>query len=179
MKLTHKILILALILISIPILIPIFTAKDYSIQREITINKTKNEVFDFLRFLKNQDKFSKWANMDPNMEKSYTGVDGTVGFISSWKSKKEDVGSGEQEIKQIIAGERLEYEIRFIEPFEATDKASLTTESISPNQTKVVWRFDGRMDYPMNLMLLFMNFEKMIGDDLEIGLENLKSILEK
>jgi hypothetical protein len=114
MKLTHKILILALILISIPILIPIFTAKDYSIQREITINKTKNEVFDFLRFLKNQDKFSKWANMDPNMEKSYTGVDGTVGFISSWKSKKEDVGSGEQEIKQIIAGERLEYEIRFI-----------------------------------------------------------------
>jgi hypothetical protein len=31
----------------------------------------------------------------------------------------------------------------------------------------------------MNLMLLFMNFEKMIGDDLEIGLENLKSILEK
>ena len=40
-------------------------------------------------------------------------------------------------------------------------------------------RFDGKMNYPMNLMLLFMNMDKMIGKDFESGLKNLKTILEK
>jgi hypothetical protein len=35
------------------------------------------------------------------------------------------------------------------------------------------------MKYPMNLMLLFMNMEKMVGGDLDKGLQNLKSVLEK
>jgi hypothetical protein len=34
------------------------------------------------------------------------------------------------------------------------------------------------MKYPMNLMLLFMNMEKMVGNDLGNGLKNLKTILE-
>ncbi|MEX2593845.1 MAG: hypothetical protein WD426_13810 [Anditalea sp.] len=47
------------------------------------------------------------------------------------------------------------------------------------NQTKVKWGFNGHMNYPMNLMFLFMDFEKMIDDDLETGLYNLKTALEK
>jgi hypothetical protein len=35
------------------------------------------------------------------------------------------------------------------------------------------------MPYPMNLMLLCMNMDKMIGKDLETGLTNLKGVLEK
>lgn len=34
------------------------------------------------------------------------------------------------------------------------------------------------VNYPMNLMMLFMHFEKMIGDDLVTGLSNLKTELE-
>jgi len=35
------------------------------------------------------------------------------------------------------------------------------------------------MKYPMNLMFLFMDFDKMLGDDLQTGLDNLKTVLEK
>jgi hypothetical protein len=35
------------------------------------------------------------------------------------------------------------------------------------------------MKYPMNIMLLFINFEKILGKDLEITLRNLKDIQEK
>jgi hypothetical protein len=35
------------------------------------------------------------------------------------------------------------------------------------------------MNYTMNLMLLFMNMEKMVGNDLSTGLNNLKQVLEK
>jgi len=64
------------------------------------------------------------------------------------------------------------------EAFESTEPAYMTSESVSENQTKLKWGFSGHMDYPMNIMILFMDFEKMIGDDLDTGLKNLKSVLE-
>ncbi|MFC0181067.1 SRPBCC family protein [Pseudarcicella hirudinis] len=112
------------------------------------------------------------------MKKTYSGTDGTVGFISAWEGN-DDVGKGEQEIKKITEGERIDFELRFIKPFEATSPVFMTTQSISDNQTKVTWSMSGNMPYPMNLMLLFMNMEKQIGGDFETGLNNLKGILEK
>jgi hypothetical protein len=54
----------------------------------------------------------------------------------------------------------------------------MITEPVSENQTKVRWGFNGHMNYPMNLVMLFMDFDKMIGDDLATGLQKLKTILE-
>lgn len=179
MRTLKKILIAIVIIIAIPLVIALFVKKDYSVEREITINKPKQEVFNYVKYLKNQDNYSKWATMDPNMKKTYRGTDGTVGFVSAWESDKDDVGTGEQEIKKITEGERIDFELRFIKPFEATEPAYMTTESVSENQTKVKWGFSGHISYPMNIMMLSMDFEKMIGDDLETGLLNLKSKLEQ
>lgn len=179
MKILKKILIVIAIIIAIPLIIALFVEKDYAVEREITINKSKQEVFDYVKFLKNQDNFSKWSTMDPNMKKTYRGTDGTVGFVSAWESNDENVGVGEQEIKKIAEGERIDFELRFIKPFEATEPAFMSTETVSENQTKVKWGFSGHMNYPMNIMMLFMDFEKMIGDDLQTGLSNLKTVLEK
>lgn len=179
MKTIKKILIVLGIIIVIPFIIALFVKKEYDVAREIVINKPKTEVFDYIKFLKNQDNYSKWANMDPAMKKTFTGTDGEVGFISAWESKDENVGMGEQEIKKITTGERIDYELRFIKPFEATDNAFMTTATLNDNQTKVTWGFNGKMKYPMNLMLLFMDMEKMLGDDLQSGLDKLKIELEK
>lgn len=178
MKILKTILIAVGILIAVPLIVAIFVKKDYEVEREITIDKPKEEVFDYVKFLKNQDNYSKWATMDPDMKKTYRGTDGTVGFVSAWESDNKDVGKGEQEIKKITDGERIDFELRFFEPFESTEPAYMTTESVSENQTKVKWGFSGHMDYPMNIMMLFMDFEKMIGDDLDTGLKNLKAELE-
>jgi hypothetical protein len=179
MKTLKKIVIVIAILIAIPLVIALFVKKDYTVEREITINKPKTEVFDYIKYLKNQDHYSKWATMDPAMIKTYRGTDGTVGFVAAWESKKDDVGTGEQEIKKITEGEKIDFELRFIKPFESTSLAYMSTEAISDNQTKVKWSFNGHMKYPMNFMMLFMDFDKMIGDDLQTGLNNLKIELEK
>lgn len=179
MKIIKKILIAVVIIIAIPLIVALFTKKEYAVEREVIINKPKQEVFDYIKFVKNQDNYSVWAKMDPAMKKEYKGTDGTVGFISAWDSQIKDVGKGEQEIIKISDGERLDFELRFKVPFEATDNAYMTTETIAENQTKVKWGFEGKMNYPMNFMLLFMDMEKMLGTDLEIGLTNLKQVLEK
>jgi hypothetical protein len=166
-------------LVAIVLIVPLFIKKDFAAVSEIIINKPKQVVFDYLKYLKNQDNFSVWAGMDPNMKKDYKGIDGTVGFVSAWESENKKVGSGAQEILKISEGERLDFELRFLKPMKATNYAFLTTESQSENQTKVKWGFTGKMTYPMNMMLLFMNMQKMVGKDFDSGLAKLKIILEK
>ena len=179
MSLFIKILLVFAALVALLLITALFIKKDYTIERTVIINKPKQEVFDYIKFLKNQDHFSKWASMDPEMKKEYRGTDGATGFVSAWDSKDKNVGKGEQEILKITEGERVDFEIRFIKPFAGIAKAYMTTDSTGQNQTKVKWVFSSAMKYPMNLMLLFMNMEKMLGNDLETGLANLKMLLEK
>ena len=161
------------------LIIGLFVKKDYSVVKEVIVNKSKSVVFEYLKFLKNQNKFSVWASMDPNMKTEYRGTDGTEGFVSAWESENKNVGKGEQEILKIVNGERIDYEIRFIKPFASTSWANMIVASANENQTRVHWEFTGKMKYPTNLTLLFMNMEKMVGNDLEKGLQNLKTIMDK
>ena len=179
MKILKTILIVVVILVAIPLIVALFVKKTYSVERQITIERPNQEVFNYIKMLKNQNNFSKWATMDPAMKQEYRGTDGQAGFVSAWESDKKDVGKGEQTIEGITEGERIDYDLHFIEPFESRSKAYLVTTPVSDSQTKVTWGFTGKMNYPMNLMLLFMNMESMIGDDLTTGLSNLKNILEQ
>ena len=179
MKILITILIVLAILVAIPLILALFVKKSYSVEREITIEKPQQVVFDYIKFLKNQNNFSKWATMDPAMKQEFRGTDGQAGFVSAWESKDKNVGKGEQTIVGITEGQRIDYDLHFIKPFEGRADAYLVTESLGDNQTKVLWGFTSKMAYPMNIMLLFMNMEDMVGKDLSTGLTNLKRILEQ
>jgi hypothetical protein len=177
MKFLKKLGFTLLALLALILIVALFVNGEYSVRKTVEINRSSDDVFEYVSLLKNQDEYSVWAKMDPNMKKTFTGTDGKVGFISAWDSDNEEVGKGEQEITKIIDGERIEMELRFIEPFEANDNGFINTESIGDNKTKVTWGFDGKIGYPWNLML-FMDMEGMLGPDLQEGLDNLKEILE-
>jgi hypothetical protein len=151
---------------------------EYSVERSVVIDKPKQEVFDYIRYLSNQEEYSVWYSMDPDIRQQYRGTDGTVGFVSSWEGNNE-VGKGEQEIVGITEGERIDTQLRFIEPFEGIADAYMITEVVNENQTRVTWGFESSMPRPMNLILLFLNMENLIGEDYQTGLENLKVILER
>ena len=178
MKILRKILLIIIIIVAIPLLVAIFVDGDYSLEREIAINKNSYEVFDYLKYLKNHENFTVWSSYDPNMKKSYDGTDGTVGFIYSWESDNTNVGEGEQEIIKITPGKTIEYELRFYKPFSSTSPTYFKVEDIESYKTKVKWGFEGKMQYPLNLLLLFMNIEENLSEDFEEGLSNLKSIME-
>ncbi len=164
-------------LIALIIILALVMGKEMNIQHSITIKKPKQVVFDYIKFVKNHDNFSVWNQMDPDMKKEYRGTDGTVGFVYLWESLKEkNVGQGEQEIKQMIDGESIEFEIRFIKPWENKAKSKMKLESIGTD-TKMTWGFYSQMPYPMNIMKGM--FAKILGKDLAKGLDNLKSVMEK
>lgn len=178
MKLLKYIFITLVIIIAIPMLLALFVKNDYAIESEVIINRPKDQVFDYIKYLKNHDDFNTWAQQDTLMRKSYEGTDGKVGFVYKWESDSSDVGSGEQEIKAISDGDRIDYQLRFIEPMESTSTAYMSTEMLSEVKTKVRWGFEGHMDYPLNALLLFMDMESMLKEDLQKGLNALKIHLE-
>ena len=170
------ILIIAAI-IAIPFILALFTKKNYSIERNIVINRPKHIVFDYIKYLKNQDHYSKWVMIDPTKKKSFRGTDGTVGFVYAWDGNKQ-AGKGEQEIIKINEGERMDVEIRFERPFAAIAQAPFIVEELSDNETRLKWGMSSTMNYPMNIILLFMDADKLLGKDLQTSLTTLKGILE-
>lgn len=170
------ILYILLAIVALFIILGMMAPKTYEVSRSIVISKPKKEVFKYLKSLKNQDDWSPWGKRDPNMEKQFTGTDGKVGATSHWKGNKE-VGEGEQEIKNIIEGERIESELRFLKPWKSTSDAFLSTED-AQGGTKVTWGFKGHNKFPMSIMMIFMSMDKMIGKDFEEGLGDLKAKLE-
>lgn len=154
------------------------TPTDFAVEKEIDINKPRAEVFEYARMVKNQNEWGPWFKRDTAMKQEFVGTDGTPGFVSKWTSQNPEVGTGEQQIIKVVPNERVETELRFIQPFESKADAYLTTEDAGSNQTKVKWGFTGSMPRPMNLFLLFVDMNDAVGKDYQEGLTSLKIILE-
>lgn len=176
MKIFMTILIIIGIIIAIPLIAALFIKNEYAIEREISIQKPRQEVYNYVKLTRNQDYYNKWVMQDPAMKKNFRGTDGTVGFVYAWDGNNQ-AGKGEQEIKKITEAEKIEMEIRFERPMTSVCQVQMATESVDATMTKVRWGMQGRNKYPMNLMNLFM--DNLLGKDLEQSLLNLKGILEK
>lgn len=164
-------------IIALLLIIAVFMKKEHYVNREIIINAPKQKVFDFLKLLKNQDQFNKWATADKkNRKEEFKGTDGTIGFIYAWSGNK-SAGQGEKEIKNIIEGKRIETEIRFIKPMRVTASVIFETESLSGDRTKVNLINTGKLKYPLNIMIPMA--ERNFPRDMDESLSTLKYILEK
>ena len=171
------ILLIVVGIIALLLIIALFMKREHYVNREIIINAPLQKVFDFLKLLKNQDQFNKWATADKiNRKEEFKGTDGTVGFIYSWSGDK-SAGQGEKEIKKIIEGKRIETEIRFIKPMRVSAGVIFETKSLSENQTKVNLINKGTLKYPLNIMIPMA--EKKFPKDMDASLSTLKNILEK
>ena len=169
-----------LLILAIAIIICGYYLKtDYTIAREITINRPINEVFRYIKLLKNQNQYSYYNRKDPNTIKSYSGTDGEIGFTYTWSSKINSIGSGTQTITKIIENQSFCCDIQFTKPLPLSSKAEINVASITENQTKVSWVFSGHYKFPLNIIIYFVNLEKLIGTDIASSLVTLKEKLEE
>ncbi len=132
-------------------------------------------MFEYIKHIKNQDYYSKWVMADPNMHKTFTGTDGTIGFIYAWNSEKKG-GEGKQEITGLAEHERITTEIRFVRPFKTVAHTYQTTQTLINHSTKVVWGMTSTSPYPLNLMTALL--KGGLAKDLDVSLNNLKQNLE-
>ncbi|XLS27863.1 SRPBCC family protein [Flavobacteriaceae bacterium M23B6Z8] len=174
---TTLLYIIGTLLLIIIVLIMI-SPSGYHVHRSIEVNKPLGEVFNYVKYLKNQDKWSPWKKKDPQMKQEMKGEDGSVGVIASWDGNKQ-VGSGEQEIVKIVENEMIESKLRFFKPWKSESDAYLKVEETSEGKTKVIWGFSGKNEFPSRIFMTFFNMDKTVGKDFEEGLNDLKEQLEQ
>lgn len=163
-------------IVALVAILALIAPKSIDMERSIIVNQSLDKVHADLRSLQVQDKWSPFADRDPNQERGYKGApDGQVGSIAWWRGNK-NVGEGEQEVKK-ISDRRIDTELRFIKPFKATNQAHFLLEP-APGGTKVIWGFHADYKFPMTIMMLMMNMEKMMGPDFERGLRQYKAYAE-
>ena len=178
MKFIIKLSFACLTFVATVLVIALFLKKDYSITRSIEIECARSDVFEYVKLLDHQMEFAEWLQCDPESGKIPFKQDGEVGCVMRWDSSSEPFGKGEQEILWIEEEERIDCVVRFIEPrqFEVNSSASFSTTETG--KTEVKWTFEGSLDYPFNIMMLFSNMENFVDLNLEQSLKNLKQILE-
>lgn len=169
------IILIILIILAVPAIIALFIPKEYTVEAFTIINRPKHMVFDYIKYVNNQEEYSKWVKTDPNIKKTLTGVDGTVGYVYAWDGNSK-AGAGEQEITGITDGERITTEVRFIRPFKSIAHFYIATEADSEHGTRVTWHMTGKNPYPINLMTAMM--KGALRNDMSISLNDLKKILE-
>ncbi|HSD08809.1 SRPBCC family protein [Flavobacterium sp.] len=163
-------------LIAFLLIVAFIIPKDYTISVSTTINRPQQVVFDYVKMIKNQEKYSVWVMKDPKVKIDYTGIDGTVGAKSSWVSTDDNVGEGSQQIAK-LSDDRIDFNLHFEKPMKGDNTAAMIVEPISIDKTKLTNEFYGHADYPMNLMSFI--FKGFIEKDQAQNLANVKAILEK
>lgn len=166
-----------LLLIALVLVAALFVSKDMSYEKSVTINSSIDKVWENISTLSAMDKWSPWNEKDPNMKKTLTGEDGQVGAKQAWESNVKDVGEGSQTIVNIEKPTLFETKLNFIKPFKSTADGYVRLAD-NNGSTTATWGFKSSMPYPMNLMKIFMNFEKAMDKDFGTGLNKLKSICE-
>lgn len=152
-------------------------ADTYVVERSKKIAAAPADVFTHVASLNEWDKWSPWAAMDPNMTKTYTGDEGTVGSHYHWSGNRK-VGEGEMTVTEIETPSRVAIDLRFIKPFKAE---SVTEMLVSPNGegSQVTWRMTGERTLMVKVMGLFgRTMDKNVGPDFEKGLASLKALAE-
>ena len=175
-----KILVKILALITLLCVIALFVKKEYTITRDILIKNSVDKVYDYVRHHKNQREFNQWLSFDPNTKIELRGnQDGTAGAIMYFESSHKKTGTGEWENTRLVPNERIDLELRFLKPYQFTANGTLYFIETENGHTKLVWEFNSGMPWPKNITLLFMDMNKIIGNDIEATLEKIKLKTEK
>ncbi|WP_372482944.1 SRPBCC family protein [Elizabethkingia anophelis] len=177
MKKFFKIMLWLFAIVFILLTVTMFVlGKKYHYEKSITINATPDKIWPHINSMKALNEWSPYMSLDPDMKRTYSGTSGEVGDTFMWESNKKEAGTGEQKLIEIVLGQSVKTSLHFIKPNEGLGVANLALNS-EGNQTKVTWSLDTEMNYPMNLMKLFM--DGFMDDAYGRGLKSLKEISEK
>jgi uncharacterized protein YndB with AHSA1/START domain len=153
----------------------------FSIQRAAVVKAPAEKIFPLINDFHQWGKWSPWEGRDPAMMKrTYSGATSGRGAVYAWDGNK-NVGSGRMEILDASPPSKIVIKLDFLKPFEAHNTAEFTMlphGDATNAVTNVSWVMHGPAPFMSKVMQVFMNMDRMIGKDFEIGLANLKRATE-
>ncbi len=175
MKILIGIGIFIAVLIGIFAIIPAFIDEDVSFSRTTEIDMPVGVVYSVVKNYEYYKEWSAWSRMDLDAKNELTGTPGEVG--SKWSWDGDTVGIGSLTIEELIPNKSIKSKLEFISPWTATALDLWDFEIVDSTTTSVKWTYSGNAP---TYFMRYMNLatESMVGPQLEIGLSNLKELIE-
>jgi uncharacterized protein YndB with AHSA1/START domain len=147
------------------------------VERAASINAPPGKVFALINDLHSWSAWSPYEKKDPAMKRTFSGAASGKGAAYAWEGNRE-IGMGRMEITDTSPPSLVRIKLDFMKPFEAHNDVDFTLEARG-DSTNVTWAMHGPMPFMSKLMSVFVSMDRMIGNDFEIGLANLKAVAEK
>jgi uncharacterized protein YndB with AHSA1/START domain len=162
--------------IAIVLILAAIKPDTFSVQRATTVRAPAEKIFALINDFHRWGTWSHYEARDPAMKRSYSGPANGAGAVYGWDGNN-NVGAGRMEILETSPPAKIVIKLDFFKPFEGHNTAEFT---ILPqgDATDVRWVMHGPAPFMSRLMQVFINIDRMIGKDFEIGLANLKRLTE-
>jgi len=171
------IVVVLAIVIAIVLILAATKPNTFSVQRATTVKAPPERIFPLINDFHQWGSWSPYENKDPAMKRSYSGAADGKGAVYGWEGNK-NVGSGRMEILDTSEPSKIVIKLDFFTPFEGHNIAEFTMLP-QGDATNLTWLMHGPASLMSKVMQVFINLDKMIGKDFEIGLANLKRLTEK
>ena len=145
------------------------------VERSAFVKAEQAAVFALVSDFREFNKWSPWAEYDPDTQYDYSGPATGVGAKVTWRSEHPNVGNGEQETVEYQPNSMVKTKLTF----DGFDTPSYATFELEPGDggTRVTWSFDANLDTLLGRYMGLM-MDEWVGGDYERGLANLQAMAE-
>ena len=148
----------------------------YTVERSITIARPPEPIYELLVDFHNWPKWSPWEDLDPQLQRSYSGAEAGTGSVYRWSGNRK-AGQGQMTIVEATKPSEVRIDLVFEKPFKGRNDTSFRMVP-DGEATHVHWSMTGNHSFATKVMGVFKSMDKMIGPDFEKGLDQLKRAVE-
>jgi hypothetical protein len=152
----------------------------YEVVRSTSIEAEPARIHPLIDDFRQWPAWSPWEDVDPGLQRTYSGPDSGVGARYAWKGNRK-AGEGSMEIIG-SSPERIEVDLAFLKPFENRNTVVFElrpSQTASGRSTEVTWRMKGETKGLWALASKVFPMDRLVGKDFEKGLTRLKAVAEK
>ena len=147
-----------------------------NVQRTASINAPPDKIYPLIADFHQWTAWSPYEKLDPAMKRTYSGTPSGKGASYAWAGNAK-AGAGKMEIVDASTS-RVTMNLDFTKPLEGHNVAEFTLVPRG-GSTDVTWAMRGRTPYIGKVVGIFVDTNRMLGDQFSEGLGNLKTIAEK
>ena len=169
-----KILLGLAAVIVLILIVAAFQPNEFRVKRTATLSATPMALFSHVNDHRKFSQVNPWMKLDPTVKKTYSGPEAGVGAVCSWEGNSE-VGAGTATIVESKPGELVRLRMDWRKPMEGTSTVDFTFKP-EGDKTVVTWEMYGPNQFMGKLFSLFVDCDKMCGEQFEKGLANLGEV---
>lgn len=170
-----KLLLGLVAVIAIILVVASFQSDEMKVTRAAVIPAPPAAVFAVVNDFSKWMSWSPWSGLDPEMKHRLEGPTQGVGAKFHWEGNME-CGAGTSNLTASKPDEYVHMRIDMTRPMEGSSEVQFTFAPEGAG-TKVTWVMQGKKPFIGKIMGLFLDCEKMCGNDFEKGLANLAKIV--